>query len=657
MELQLVIENIHPRTTTGEYPAKGAEGQRVNVTADIYKDGHDVLAARVAWRKVPSPAHGQGAQASEPESTSIWNYNVLTLGVNDTWTGGFTPLEIGMHEFKIEAWVNAYETWRHKTEVKLAAYQDIHVELMEGQHIFRTRSTEASRPEHRHALAHILRQIENGDLNQAERVALALEDNVHVLFQESTSHDRVTESPIQKLWIDRLRAVYGAWYEAFPRSVGGLRKLGDHMAYVASMHFDVFYLPPIHPIGRSFRKGKNNSLEAGPDDVGSPWAIGSEEGGHCAIHPDLGNFDDFAYLVERAHDHKIEIALDYALQCSPDHPWVTEHPEWFNHRPDGTIMYAENPPKKYQDIYPISFFPEKDEDRIALWNACKEIIDFWIDKGVRIFRVDNPHTKPMSFWAWLIAETQKYHPDVFFLSEAFTRPKVMAKLAEVGFAQSYTYFTWRTAKWELTEYACEVSLSEKAEFMRPNFWPNTQDILAYPLRDAPLSAFRQRFILASTLVPSYGICSGFEFGENEPASPDNTEYLNSEKYEIRERNFGHAHLAPYIARVNEIRRAHPSFHELGAIRFHGVDNDNIICYSRRDSTGNDTVVIVVSIDPYSVQEGTVSINCDEIGVPWHTVYDVEDLLTSQTFKWSTNNYVRLTPQHPAHVMHVWKHYG
>ncbi len=636
VDQRFVIDNIHPRTTTGEYPAKGAEGQPVAVQADIFKDGHDVLSARVAWRSV-----GAGE----------WSYAPLVLGINDEWTGSFVPRSIGMHEFVIEAWVNEFETWRHKAEVKLADYQDISTELLEGQHLFRTRSEEAPH-EYRNAMGHLLGLLSNGDLNQAERCGPALEPGVGAMFADPTSHDHITVSPTQRLWVDRERAAWGSWYEAFPRSLGGLRGLADHLGYVAGMNFDVLYLPPVHPIGLSFRKGKNNTLQAEPDDVGSPWAIGAPEGGHTAIHPDLGNFDDFAYLVDRAREHNIEIALDYALQCSPDHPWVTEHPEWFNHRPDGTIAYAENPPKKYQDIYPINFWPEREEDRVALWDACKEILEFWIDKGVKIFRVDNPHTKPVAFWAWMLPLIQEQHPDVFFLSEAFTRPKMMAKLAEVGFGQSYTYFTWRTTKWELTDYTVEVALSEKAEFMRPNFWPNTQDILIDPLREAPLSAFRQRFVLASTLVPSYGIYSGFEFGENEPASPHNTEYLHSEKYEIRERNFGHAHLAPFIARVNEIRRRHPAFHELGGIRFHGVDNDSVLAYSRRNSDWSDVLLIVTSIDPHATQEATVSVNCDEIGVPWHSVYSVEDLLSGEHFSWSTNNYVRLTPQHPTHILHI-----
>lgn len=834
---RVTIEEVVPSTTTGEFPAKAVAGQQVRIGADIFKDGHDVLAARVAWRVVPGfaervangqygPAvfqnggrfdplfsraggecrvshglttapleigdndddggcgcgrsdddesddaeHGGGADpgsnscshdgeiesrshgtflgddqefsggaalvergvafnaanggncrqsshggvGGEPkggcrrhescvgqdgsdcscrhdngcaclnghvactcvrcrESEAVhhragertqhcnhvclsgesegWSYAPLFQGINDRWSGVFTPTENELHEFRIEVWVDQYRTWRHKAEVKLADYQDISTELLEAGSLFRSRAAEATSPEVRGALEHVLRQVTDGNLNQADRCSFALEDHVAQLFAEPIAHDHVTKSERKLLWVDRERAGFGSWYEAFPRSLGGLRGLADHLDYVADMNFDVLYIPPIHPIGRSFRKGKNNTLTAEPGDVGSPWAIGAAEGGHTEIHPDLGSFEDFAYLVDKANERGIDIALDYALQCSPDHPWVTEHPEWFHHRPDGTIAYAENPPKKYQDIYPLNFWPEHEADRIELWEACREVVEFWVERGVKILRVDNPHTKPMAFWAWMIPQIQAKYPHVFFLSEAFTRPKVMRKLAEVGFGQSYTYFTWRTNKWELTEYACEVGLGESAAFMRPNFWPNTQDILADPLRDAPLAAFRQRFVLASTMVPSYGIYSGFEFGENEPASPENTEYLHSEKYEIRERDFTQAHLAPYIARVNAIRREHKSFQELGAIRFHSADNDQVLAYSRRDESGSDVVLVVVSIDPYHPQEATVSVNCDDLGVPWHSVYSVVDLLSGEQYSWSTNNYVRLTPQSPAHILHI-----
>ena len=366
------------------------------------------------------------------------------------------------------------------------------------------------------------------------------------------------------------------------------------------MGFDVVYLPPIHPIGVTDRKGPNNTLDPGPDDPGSPWAIGSAEGGHTAIAPELGTLDDFRRFVSEARDVGLEVALDYALQCSPDHPWVSEHPEWFHHRPDGTIRYAENPPKKYQDIYPINFWPERDADRAALWKACRDVLRYWIDQGVRVFRVDNPHTKPMAFWAWLIERIQRDHPDVIFLSEAFTRPKVMAKLAEVGFTQSYTYFTWRTAAWELREYVDEVAHGPTADYMRPNFWPNTPDILSGPLRDGPPAAFLLRFVLAATLVPSYGIYSGYELFENEPASDANEEYLHSEKYQLRARDWGGADsMAPFIATVNGIRRRHPAFRSLRNVRFHGSSNEQFLVWTRGHVRDGDLVLVVVNLDPHN----------------------------------------------------------
>ncbi|MDQ3757663.1 MAG: alpha-1,4-glucan--maltose-1-phosphate maltosyltransferase [Actinomycetota bacterium] len=464
----------------------------------------------------------------------------------------------------------------------------------------------------------------------------------------------LTTSPAMPLWVDRERALVGAWYELFPRSYGGLAGVRDHLPYVAEMGFDVLYLPPIHPIGRSHRKGPNNTLTASPDDPGSPWAIGSEEGGHTAIHPELGTFTDFEALVERAHELGMEIALDYALQCSPDHPWVAEHPEWFHKRPDGTIAYAENPPKKYQDIYPINFWPAEERDRVALWDACKGIVDFWIGKGVRIFRVDNPHTKPVAFWAWMIPAVQAQHPDVLFLAEAFTKPKMMAKLAEVGFSQSYTYFTWRTASWELQEYLAELAHGPKADFMRPNFWPNTPDILAGPLREGPPAAFRQRLVLAATLVPSYGIYSGYELCENEPMSDANEEYLRSEKYEVKERNFTSARsLTHFVAEVNDIRRRHPALHRLRNIRFHHSSNDQLLAYSKHTDDRSDVVLVVVNLDPFNTQDGVLGLDLGFLGLPWDTPYEAFDELSGQSFRWQgAEPYVRLDPHQAAHVLHL-----
>jgi starch synthase (maltosyl-transferring) len=421
------------------------------------------------------------------------------------------------------------------------------------------------------------------------------------------------------------------------------------------MGFDVVYLPPIHPIGRTNRKGPGNTLVARASDVGSPWAIGGPEGGHTAVDPGLGTLDDLRALVAEARRQGLEVALDYALQCSPDHPWVAQHPEWFHHRPDGSIKPAENPPKRYEDIYPLDFWPADDGDRRALWQACRSILDHWIDQGVRIFRVDNPHTKPLAFWAWLIETVQRTDPDVLFLAEAFTRPKMMAKLAEVGFTQSYTYFTWRTTRWELREYGTEVTAGPTADYLRPNFWPSTPDILAGPLRDGPLSAFRLRAVLAATMVPSWGVYRGFEHGENRPASPDNEEHAASEKYELKPRPWGEgAPLAGFVARLNRIRRAHPALQRLRGLTFHGSGNDDVLAYSRRSADGSDTVLCVVNLHPTEAREDTLSLDLGALGLPPGATFEVVDELSGDTYRWTgANPYVRLDPAvAPAHVLVV-----
>jgi starch synthase (maltosyl-transferring) len=450
------------------------------------------------------------------------------------------------------------------------------------------------------------------------------------------------------LWVDRERALVGAWYELFPRSFGGFKGVEKRLPEIAAMGFDVLYLPPVHPIGMTARKGPNNSLLAGPDDPGSPWAIGGPEGGHTAIHPDLGTVDDFTHLVGEVNAAGMEIALDYALQCSPDHPWITEHPEWYHHRPDGTIACAENPPKIYQDIYPLNFWPPKESDRVALWNACKEILDYWISLGVHIFRVDNPHTKPIAFWEWVIAEVQKDRPDVLFLSEAFTRPKVMARLAEAGFSQSYTYFTWRTEQHGeegLWAYLAELAHGPVADYMRPNFWPNTPDILSGPLRYGPPAAFALRLVLAATMSPSYGVYSGYELYENLPASELNEEYLDSEKYEIKDRDYSRPDsLAPLMTALNDIRRRHPALQRLRTIRLHPSTNPQVIAYSKLSDDGTDAVLTVVNLDPYWPQEAVLSVDLGELGLPYDRPYRVFDELDGGSFEWfGANPYVRLDP--------------
>jgi starch synthase (maltosyl-transferring) len=635
---RVVIENVHP-ATPDRYPAKSSVGERVLVSADVFRDGHDVLAARVRWR---------------PEGAKGWQVAPLALVNNDRWTGWFEPTEVGPHVFVVEAWTDRFATWRRDVEKKAAAGQALTVELEEGAILLDALAAKVAK-EHRDRLRAAAAAVRDPSSAVDDRLTAGLDDALAALVEGVPSGDDLTRSRRFPLWVDRERARVGAWYELFPRSEGGFEGAMKRLPDVAGMGFDVVYLPPIHPIGRAFRKGPNNTLDAGPGDPGSPWAIGGEEGGHTDVHPDLGTVEDFDRFVAEAANHGLEVALDYALQCSPDHPWVREQPEWFHHRPDGTIRYAENPPKKYQDIYPINFWPARDADRVALWEACKAILDHWIDHGVRIFRVDNPHTKPLAFWEWLIPAVRAEHPDVLFLAEAFTRPKVMAKLAEVGFSQSYTYFTWRDTKQELAEYLDEVANGPKAEYMRPNFWPNTPDILAGPLRDGPPSAFRMRLVLAALMVPNYGMYSGYELCENQPASDANEEYLHSEKYEIKHRDWHDpSSLAPFVAKVNEIRRRHPALSLLRGVTIQGVDGEHLLAWSRTTPDGGDAMLVVVNLDPWNWHEGTTDLDLEALGVDPGRPFVVHDELTGERYRWEgRHNYVRLDPAHqPAHVFSV-----
>ncbi len=640
---RIVIDDIRPRTPTGDYPAKAIVGEAVVVTADVFKDGHDVLAARVLWRPLDKKNWSEARMAVE------------NAGL-DRWTATVVPSALGAHEFVIEAWTDEYATWRHKAQTKLDAGQEIETELEEGARLIDSRAKKLDNAEDKAHLQMVVRSLRDKAATQAERLAPAFTPPVERLLDGPTNAKTgVTKSAGMSLWVDRERALYGAWYEFFPRSEGGLRGARDRLAAVADMGFDVVYFPPIHPIGRQFRKGPNNTLTATESDPGSPWAIGGAEGGHTDIHPELGTFSDFEDVVHQAREVGVEIALDYALQCSPDHPWVTEHPEWFHHRPDGSIAYAENPPKKYQDIYPINFWPAKEADRKALWSACKEILDFWIAKGVHIFRVDNPHTKPMAFWEWCIAAVQAEHPDVLFLAEAFTRPKVMAKLAEVGFTQSYTYFTWRTGSEEIGEYVEELAHSAKTDFMRPNFWPNTPDILAHPLRNGTPAAFKIRAALAALLSPSYGIYSGYELLENEPMSDANEEYFHSEKYEVRARNWDDPRsIADFLTELNAIRRRHPALHRLRNITLEESANPAFLTFTKQSEDGDDTVLVVVNLDPWNTQETTITVGLDALGLPLDRPYEAFDELTGQSFTWQgPSQYIRLDPYHQvAHVLHL-----
>jgi starch synthase (maltosyl-transferring) len=634
----IVIDDVRPRTPSGA-PAKGVEGERLPVSAVLVADGHDVLGARARWRKV---------------GTKRWDTAPL-VEEGERWVGEVTPSAIGLHELVIEAWTDRYATWRHEIELKVAAGQEVGLELEEGGRLLEELAAafDGAERERLLAAAHAVRRTA---CSLDVRLDAACDDAVAALLAPHPDARR-SESARHRVWVDRRRAAVGAWYELFPRSFGGLKGAIGHLDYVADLGFDVVYLPPIHPIGTTNRKGRDNTLVARPDDPGSPWAIGSEDGGHDAIAPELGTFEDLADLLARAHELGLEVALDYALQCSPDHPWVREHPEWFTRRPDGSIRYAENPPKKYQDIHPIDFWPADERDRVALWEACRDVLLGWVDRGIRIFRVDNPHTKPVAFWAWLIEEVHRRHPDVLLLAEAFTAPAMMAKLAEVGFSQSYTYFTWRTSAWELREYVTELTQGPLADVMRPAFWPNTPDILAGPLRRGPRAAFALRLVLAATLVPTYGIYSGYELCENEPASEANEEYAHSEKYELKDRDYTAPHsLAPLVRRLNEIRREHDSLWALRDIRFHHSDNEAFLVYSRGRLPG-DVLLCVVNLDPQHAQETTVRLDLGALGLATQGPYDVLDELTGDRYTWTGDaSYVRLDPEanQVAHLFRVGK---
>jgi starch synthase (maltosyl-transferring) len=634
---RIVIDDIRPTTPSRQFAAKVVVGETVTVSATVFKDGHDMLAGRVRWR---------------PAGVRRWQRERLRDVGNDRWEAQVTPATAGPHQFVIEAWRDRFATWRHDIEIKVAAGDDVELELEEGAHILEARAEGLDARSKRRVLD-AATGLRRTSCSLHVRLNAGLDDRVAQLVADVPDADLTASSPVP-LWVDRPRAGFSAWYELFPRSEGGLAGAIKRLPAIAEMGFDVVYLPPIHPIGTTNRKGRNNTLVAEPGDPGSPWAIGSAEGGHTAIHPELGTLEDFRRFQREAGDLGMEVALDYALQCSPDHPWVGEHPEWFWRRPDGSIRFAENPPKKYQDIYPINFWPEREADRAALWDACLDILRYWIDQGVRIFRVDNPHTKPMALWAWMIERIHRDHPDVILLSEAFTRPAVMAKLAEVGFTLSYTYFTWRTEPWELRAYVEELAHGPTADYLRPHFWPNTPDILSGPLRHGPPAAFVQRFVLAATLVPSYGIYSGYELYENEPASDTNEEYLHSEKYEIPKRDWDRPDsMAPFIAQVNEIRGRHPAFRWLRNIRFHHSTNDRFLVYSRGHTADGDLVLVVVNLDPHTVQETTLGLDLAAIGLPVQGPYRAHDELAGETYTWEgPSPYVHLDPPRGqvAHIM-------
>ncbi len=630
---RVVVENVQPQVDCGRFPIKRTVGERVNVAADIHADGHDVLAAALLYRRT---------------GDAEWNEAPMTFVENDRWHGTFVVETLGRYEYTVEGWIDRFASWRHELSKKVGAGQDVSSELIEGATIVETVSREKGK-----ALA-------DGSTPAEARVAEALREDLSTLMASHPDRSRATRfDRVLEVTVERERARFGAWYEMFPRSAGPdpsrsatFDEAAAMLPYVSSMGFDVLYLAPVHPIGRSFRKGPNNSLTQGPDDPGSPWAIGSEEGGHTAVEPGLGTIEDFDRFVAAAERHGLEIALDIAFQASPDHPYVREHPEWFRHRPDGTIKYAENPPKKYQDIYPINF---DTDDWQALWHELKQVFEFWIGHRVKIFRVDNPHTKPFAFWEWALGELKRAHPDTIFLSEAFTRPKVMRYLAKSGFSQSYSYFTWRNTKPELTDYFTELTQTDVREYMRPNLFANTPDILHAYLQRGGRPAFQVRLVLAATLGASYGIYSGFELGENVPVREGSEEYLDSEKYQVRHRDYQQAgSLAEMIGRINGIRRDHPSLQHDWGLSFHQTDNPEILAYSKRSIDSRDIVMVVVNLDPFNMQHGFVQLPLATWGVPPHQSIDVQDLLSGERYFWRGEwNYVRLDPQgRVAHILNV-----
>jgi starch synthase (maltosyl-transferring) len=619
-----------PTVEGGRWPVKRTVGDVVAVSADVFRDGHEVLRAVVRYR---GPAERRWQEA--PLHPVDAHHN----GVR--WAGEFPVTAPGRWNWTIQAWVDVFAGWRGEVARKLEAGQaNMSGEASEGAVLLRDAAARAAGAD-RTALESAAAALETG-----EPIVLALDAELAAMVERAAERTEATEMPSPlTVDVDRVLGRFGAWYELFPRSWGGFRGVEAQLPALAELGFDVVYLPPIHPIGHTNRKGRNNALVAGPGDPGSPWAIGDEHGGHTAIHPDLGTIEDFDRLVAAARGHGIDIALDFAIQCSADHPWLTEHPEWFHHRPDGTLKYAENPPKKYQDIYNVNW---NCEDWRGLWEALLDVVRYWVSHGVRVFRVDNPHTKPLPFWEWLIGEIRASDPDVLFLAEAFTRRAMMRALAKLGFSQSYTYFTWKNARWELVEYVGELAHTEEAEYFRPNFFANTPDILTEELQHGGPRAFPLRLILAATLSPTYGIYSGFEHFEHTPVRPGSEEYLDSEKYEVKARRLD-GPLLPMVQRLNRIRRDNPALQRLDNVWFLDAHNEALLAYAKRE--GGNVVVCVVNLDPGIAQEGLVVVPY-ELGLP--PAFTVTDLLDLGRYDWHIGgNYVRLDPwERAGHVLHV-----
>jgi starch synthase (maltosyl-transferring) len=641
---RVVIENVKPEIDCGRFPIKRVVGERVIVEADVFSDGHDSTSAVLLYRR---------------EGNKKWKESHMDLIENDRWRGEFIPEEVGVYLYTIEGWVNRFISWQRDLRKRFEAGQDLSVDILIGVRYIEGVLKRISNGKDRERLLGLIEVLKReGDLGRI--ISIALGEELTELMDRYP--DKGFSSRYEKelaVIVDRKKALFSTWYERFPRSCspepgrhGTFRDLESLLPEIARMGFDVLYLPPIHPIGMTNRKGKNNSPNAGPDDVGSPWAIGSEEGGHKSIHPKLGTLEDFERLVNRARDFGIEIALDLAFQCSPDHPYLRDHPEWFKWRPDGTVQCAENPPKRYEDVLPLNF--ETDNWR-GLWEELKSVVLFWVEKGIRIFRVDNPHTKPFPFWQWLIKEVKRDYPDVIFLSEAFTRPSVMYRLAKIGFTQSYTYFTWRNTKREFTEYLTEITETSVGEYFRPNFWPNTPDILPEHLQFGGRPAFMMRLVLAATLSSNYGIYGpAFELCVSE-ALPGREEYLDSEKYEIRVWDWDQpGNLKDFIARVNGIRRDNPALQMTRNLRFYEVDNEYILFYGKATHDLSNVILVLVNLDPHHTQSGWVKVPLVELGIDPHQPYLVHDLLSDDKYIWhGERNFVELNPAiSPARILRL-----
>lgn len=662
---RVVIEEVKPQVDGGRHPARKIVGDVVTVTAALFADGHDHLAARVLYRH---------------KSERGWRSVPMSAVGNDVWSAAFTVDKLGMWQFVVQGWVDHFDTWTSDLKKRLAAQpaandpnadalsQNIPLALRSGALLLEHTAGRASGAEAKHLTEIVasLRWMADQDASEYEYPLNERAEALAAAYPDLSFATKYGEE--LPIWVDRERARYSTWYELFPRSAsavpgqhGTFKDVEAQLPEIAAMGFDVLYMPPIHPIGTAFRKGKNNAVSALDGDEGSPWAIGSVDGGHTAVHSKLGTLADFDHLVAAAKGHHMELALDIAFQVSPDHPWVKAHPAWFITRPDGSIQYAENPPKKYQDIYPLNF--ESSEWR-SLWDELYSVFEFWIKRGVKVFRVDNPHTKALPFWEWCIGSLREEYPDAIFLAEAFTRPHVMYSLAKAGFTQSYTYFTWRTTKAELQAYLEEITKPPVSDFFEPNFWPNTPDILHKSLQDGGRTAFMQRLILAATLTANYGIYGpAYELGENTPTTPspgktESEEYMDSEKYEIKQRSRNQPHsLVSLITNVNNIRRANVALQSNGSLHFHSVDNYNVMSYSKsaKDSNGLDnTILVAINLDPTQEQAGWIDLNLGVLGIPYNENFDVEDLLTGIHYTWhDRSNYVALRPDvQPAHIFRI-----